>query len=127
MTSDQFDSAIIGKNINKKVLDRMKKREEKDISNEHKDRQRILGKCKLWFFNTDIFESKLVIAQSENVYLGVPTEIGTIHKYHLIISTKEHFSGINLVDEDVAQEIRNFKKSLVALFGQEKHPKSVGK
>ena len=116
--SEQFDSAFIGKNIKKKELERMRKKEEKQENNEFRRRQRILAKCKFWFHNDKIFESKLVISHSENIYLGVPTDIGTIHKYHLIISPKDHYSGINQLDEDVAQEVRNFKKSLVALFAE---------
>jgi hypothetical protein len=66
-----------------------------------------------------LFENKLVIAQSETSYLGVPTDIGTICKDHYIISPKEHYSAINQCEEDIAQEIRNYKKSLVALFAEQ--------
>lgn len=100
----------------------MKKKEEKQANNEFRRHQRILAKCKFWFNNEKVFGDniKLVIAHSDNIYLSVPTDIGTIHKYHFVISPKDHYSGINLLDEDVALEIRNFKKSLVAYFAAKK-------
>lgn len=118
--SEQFDSAFIGKTLKKKELERMKRKEEKQEKNEFRRRQKILAQCKYCYFNNRVFESKLVIAHSETAYLSVPTEIGTVCKDHLIISPKEHYSAINQVEEDIAQEIRNFKKSLVALFAEDK-------
>ena len=52
--SEQFDSAFIGKNIKKKVLERMHKKEQKQENNEFKRRQRILAKCKLCFHNEKV-------------------------------------------------------------------------
>ncbi|CAI2368855.1 unnamed protein product [Moneuplotes crassus] len=118
VVSDQFDSAFIGKKLKKRDLKRLMKKDEKAEKNAFRRRQKILSNCKFCYYNNRIFESKLVIASSSSVYLGVPTEIGTLCEDHLIISPKEHYSATNQCEEDIAQEIRSFKLSLVGHFGK---------
>ena len=118
--SEQFDTAFIGKALKAKDIERLKKKDKKLEESEFRRRQKILTQWKLCFYNSRLFESKLVISHSEGWYLGVPTDIGTIWRDHLILSPKEHFPAMNIVEEEVIQEIRNYKKGLVAYFGEKK-------
>ena len=116
--SEQFDSAYIGNKLKAKDIEKLKKKDKKQEEGELRRRQKILAQWKHCYFNSKLFESKLVISHSDGCYLGVPTDIGTIWRDHLVISPKEHFPAINLVEEEVVQEIRNYKKGLVAYFGE---------
>mmetsp|Transcript_16622 Transcript_16622/g.14518 ORF Transcript_16622/g.14518 Transcript_16622/m.14518 type:complete len:96 (+) Transcript_16622:442-729(+) len=93
--SDQFDSAFITKKLKKRDLERMQKKEDKAEKNAFKKRQKILSDCKFCYYNTKVFNSKLVIADSEAVYLSVPTDIGPLSPDHLIIAPKEHYPATN--------------------------------
>ncbi|XP_066932619.1 CWF19-like protein 2 [Clytia hemisphaerica] len=93
------------------------KRTKEKAVKEHKQRELQLASCRFCFENPKIAKH-LIIAIGRKTYLALP-----IHKSltegHCLILPLHHVIGQTYMDEDVLQEIKLFKDSLVKMFSKQ--------
>jgi len=89
----------------------------KKAISDHKKNEEILSSCS-YCPSSPAFAKHLMVATGSKTYLALP-EKGTLTKGHCIIAPIDHLHATSSVDEEVWQEIRNFKKCLMRMFHEE--------
>lgn len=84
---------------------------------EDKLQKKQLHNCKVCFESASIAKH-LIISVGTNVYLTLPTT-ASLTEGHCQIVPMRHISAQTYLDENVFQEIRNLKKSLVSMFSSD--------
>ncbi|EDO47106.1 predicted protein [Nematostella vectensis] len=81
---------------------------------EHKRLSEQLSKCRFCFENTDL-KKHLIIAIGIQTYLALPLH-QSLTDGHCLIVPMQHSLATTLIDEDVHDEIKIFKKGLTKMF-----------
>lgn len=118
-SADDFDDVTIGENMwdsgnYKKSKGKQEERSRKKAIQAHNKMQDILSNC--WFcFDNPTLDRNFLISLGNLVYLALPKR-GTLTPGHCLIIPMSHQTACNTIDEDILEEILNFKKCLIQMF-----------
>ena len=99
-----------------KPNDKNREKEKHKAINQYHKREKALSMCRLCLDNEKNFRSEEeIISKGTRVYLAVPSKLPFVTNACQIVPFKHSRSLVEL-DEDVYEEVKNFKKCLVKMF-----------
>ncbi|XP_034949207.1 CWF19-like protein 2 [Chelonus insularis] len=81
---------------------------------EHKKMEKTLENCH-WCIDSRAIQKHLIVAMGSKVYLSLPAH-ESLTNGHCMIAPIHHCSSQTLIDEDVWEELKIFKKALIKMF-----------
>lgn len=92
-------------------------RERSSAIREHQQMMKSLENCERCFDSTKM-EKQLIVSLGDNAYVSLPSHEG-LQVGHCIISPMQHVPCTTMLDEDVWEEVNQFMKNLVKMFGKQ--------
>lgn len=110
---------IFSDEVHKSMSEKKQDIRERDKAiQEHQRMERVLETCQ-FCIESPKMDRELIITMGTNAYLALPWHDGLVSG-HCIITSISHFSCSTQLDEEVWEEITQFRKALTCMFGSRK-------
>uniref|UniRef100_A0A6V7KZM5 Cwf19-like C-terminal domain-containing protein n=1 Tax=Bracon brevicornis TaxID=1563983 RepID=A0A6V7KZM5_9HYME len=85
---------------------------------EHKNMEKSLESCR-WCFDSKEMLKHLIVSMGKKIYISLPSHT-SLTSGHCIIAPIHHISCQTQMDEDVYEELKDFKKALTKMYQERK-------